>query len=229
MDRHSTNWFEGWLSCEASMNPNPVRGESHWIMYDLGDAYKLGASHFWNHNDPAHLSNGIRDYTIEHSMDGIEWELLGEFVMPMANGLPIYEGFMGPDFDEVVAQYVLITASSNHGGSCFGFSEIKVDREKVVTSDKELDPNQCLSVQVYPNPFVSKFTAQIASDCPGQVSYSLKNLLGQTLLSGELPAVPGGRALDLNTEGMPSGSYILHLNQGSKSVSMKLTKVTSGP
>lgn len=34
-DRHSTNLTDGWLSCNATTNPNPVRGGGHWIMYNL--------------------------------------------------------------------------------------------------------------------------------------------------------------------------------------------------
>ena len=39
---------DSWQSCEISMNPNPERGESHWIMYDFGKVVKLEEVRFWN-------------------------------------------------------------------------------------------------------------------------------------------------------------------------------------
>ena len=57
-DRHSTNFYDGWVSCETAVNPNPLRPVSHFIMYDFGKIFKLGQMQIWNTNDPAHLDWG---------------------------------------------------------------------------------------------------------------------------------------------------------------------------
>ncbi len=126
-DRHSTNWFDGWISCEPTPNPNPQRGDSHWIMYDLGNLYELGHSHFWNANDPAHLDYGINEVVIDYSLDGISWNELGNYSFSQASGLSTYEGETGPDFTGLSLKYVLITVLSNHGGSCYGFGEARFE------------------------------------------------------------------------------------------------------
>ncbi|MBL0007782.1 MAG: hypothetical protein IPP25_11575 [Saprospiraceae bacterium] len=59
-NRHSTNFYDGWVSCEAAPSPNPARPVSHFIMYDFGKVYKLGQMTIWNSNDPAHLDWGMR-------------------------------------------------------------------------------------------------------------------------------------------------------------------------
>ena len=33
-DRHNTSGASGWVSCQATPNPNPARSTGHWIMYD---------------------------------------------------------------------------------------------------------------------------------------------------------------------------------------------------
>mgnify|MGYP001279789648 CR=1 FL=1 len=126
-NRHSTDANDAWHSCTPSANPNSARGSSHWIMYDLGYIYTLTTSRIWNYNAPNHLNRGIQNAVIDISTDGTNWTVLGNFVFPQANASGFYEGFTGPDFGSVQARYVIITALSNYGGSCYGLGEIKID------------------------------------------------------------------------------------------------------
>lgn len=125
-DRYSTNHFDGWTSCTSSNNPNATRGISHWIMYDLGEKYQLGTSHIWNINDPENLNNGIQNMVIDFSVDGISWTELGVYTMPQSDGSLFYNGVVGPNFNNEKFRYILMTAIDNYGGSCYGFSELKV-------------------------------------------------------------------------------------------------------
>ena len=77
MDRHSTCLDDAWLSCTTQMSPNPIRGESHWIMYDFKDVHILGQSQFWNINTPGNTEMGAREILIDYSNDGINWEEYG--------------------------------------------------------------------------------------------------------------------------------------------------------
>ncbi|NBC09147.1 MAG: hypothetical protein GVY26_18300, partial [Bacteroidetes bacterium] len=92
LDRHNTTWYDGWISCTPSMNPNAARGESHWILYDLNYAYGLYQMHLWNTNAPDYLTSGLQDIAIDISNDGTTWTEVGEFQLPMADGTPTYEG-----------------------------------------------------------------------------------------------------------------------------------------
>lgn len=136
-DRHNTNWYDGWISCETAPNPNSVYGDSHWILYDFNETYELGQLHVWNSNDPAHLDYGMQEVSIDYSLDGQDWIHFGDFDWEMASGKSIYEGFEGPHFDGAVARYVLITGLSNFGGECFGLSELRFAvQESTVQTDE---------------------------------------------------------------------------------------------
>ena len=124
-DRHNTNWFDAWVSCQASQNPNPVRGVGHWIQYDFGQVYLVGESHFWNANVPDFTNRGLNQIVIDYSADGVNWNELGVFNLAESNGSAFYEGISGPDFNGAKARYVLITANSNHGGDCYSLAEIR--------------------------------------------------------------------------------------------------------
>lgn len=140
-DRHNTNWFDGWISCETAPNPNSAYGDSHWILYDFNESYDLGQMQVWNSNDPSHLDYGMQEVAIDYSLDGIDWIQLGNYEFEIASGKSIYEGFQGPDFDGAYARYVLVTGLSNYGGECFGLSEIRiaVEESTVVTEEVSLD------------------------------------------------------------------------------------------
>ena len=127
LDRHNTTWYNAWTSCSPSANPNSDRGESHWLKYDLGYIYLLKDSKLWNANHPDLLSNGLNEVVIDYSIDGVNWEEWGTFTIAQASGQNLYEGITGPDFEEILAQYVLITAISNHGGDCYSLSELKIN------------------------------------------------------------------------------------------------------
>jgi len=133
MDRHNTNAFDGWVSCNTASNPNTANGNSHWIMYDLGENKSLYASQFWNINHPDHLDWGIRTARIEYSLNGTNWIMVEDFSFPQATGVSLYSGIDGPDFGGITARYLLVTALNNYGGGCSGFSELKI-----YTQDEQL-------------------------------------------------------------------------------------------
>ncbi|MBK7094690.1 MAG: T9SS type A sorting domain-containing protein [Saprospiraceae bacterium] len=125
-DRHNTSWFDAWVSCESSQNPNSIRGKSHWILYDFGHIYKLENLHVWNINDPDKLDDGLKNVVIDYSPDGNTWVESGNAVFPKANGSSTYQGSDILDFNGIKARYMLITAKDNYGGNCFGFSELRI-------------------------------------------------------------------------------------------------------
>lgn len=223
-DRHSTTWFDGWVSCETSVNPNSTHGESHWIMYDFGYQYVLNESKFWNSNEPKNLDFGINEYHIDYSTDGNEWISLGTYTMEQASGESTYEGVDGPDFEGTKARYLLITPVSNHGGSCFGFSELRID---ITDPIEVIDEEDGFNAAVYPNPFVDDINIRIASlfeDAP--VTYTLYDLLGRQILENDFSLIENTTTynIPLNGEDLATGIYILTLTQNGKQKSFKLVK-----
>ena len=126
LDRHNTSAESGWKSCTTAPNPNPLRGNNHWILYDFSWDYYLEQVHLWNHNHPETLDDGVRDYVIDISTDGINWQEIYSDQMAQATGLSSYEGVPGPVVNQR-ARFLLITALTNYGGSCTALGEIRID------------------------------------------------------------------------------------------------------
>ncbi|MEM1220445.1 MAG: T9SS type A sorting domain-containing protein [Bacteroidota bacterium] len=149
-DGHSVNINDSWVSCELAPNPNPERGESHWVLYDLGYLYHLGTSHFWNYNVEGATDQGMRHITIDGSTNGVDWTEIGTFELPVAPGTGDYQGEPGLDFGAFTTRYVLITATDTWGGDCAGLSEVRFDITGPVSTEEWRENNQAL--RVYPNP-----------------------------------------------------------------------------
>lgn len=223
-DRHSTNWFDGWVSCEPSQNPITSYGETHWIMYDLGYEYVLNNTKFWNANEPKHLDDGINEFNIDYSLDGVTWDNLGTFNMEQANGSLTYQGAEGPNFNATKARFVLITPTSNFGGDCFGFSELKISiTDPFVVVEEEDGYN----ASVYPNPFVDNISLRIVSLSQSEpVDFVLFDIMGRAITAGNITISEDNQnyQLPINGYNLSVGIYILKINQNGKERSFKLIK-----
>jgi len=144
-DRHSTNANDGWISCNQSANPNLVLGNSHWILYNLGQTRNLYKTTFWNSNHPNHLAWGVKQMRFDYSMDSVNWNYLTTYEFDKAPGQPLYEGEPGPNFNGINAKFVLLTVVENYGANCAGFSEIRFDIEPAPANQLALDLNPCLN------------------------------------------------------------------------------------
>lgn len=226
-DQHSTNWYDGWASCEKSISPNPERGNKHWIMYDLKEVYALGGTKIWNINDPKHLDWGVRKIYVDISTDGENWTEVGEFTIGQAPGLNQYEGEEGPNLEGFDGRYVLITAKNNYGGECFGFSEIRIEAQEtsIISSTSDLNENQCLKVSAFPNPFVERFEILFNAQCPGEVTFELIDILGKQVISGQRDLHFGENKVHVNLEDVPVGSYFLNVRQGVDQLQVKVVKM----
>jgi len=227
-ERHSTNWFDAWISCENYPSPHVENGNSHWILYDLGQNYKVFKTRIWNNNNPSHLDWGMKELLIEYSLDGINWMQLGEFELKRAPGNNRYEGEDGPDFSGLTARYILITALSNWGNNqCFSLSEVtfEVEEGDISTSVNEYgNSNSCFSVQVYPNPFLENSRIMVQSTCNANFQYAIVDIFGRVFDQGERFGA-GIHQIDVNDERMPAGTYIVNLKQGDQSSQVQLLKV----
>lgn len=128
-NRHNANEDASWLSCSTSPNPNPDRGTSHWVMYELDDVYEFFNLTVWNYNHVYDHNNGVSEIVVDVSLDGVTWQEAGIFNVLESDGSSFYQGEMVGSLGGRVGQYVLITALENHGGTCFGLSEVKIELE----------------------------------------------------------------------------------------------------
>ena len=228
-DRHSTSWYDAWVSCETAPNPNMNHGDSHWILYDLSDSYELGEAHFWNINDPQNLDMGISKALIDVSLDGINWYTLDTLYLSQGPGSTIYEGESAFDFDGEVARFVLITAVENFGSkSCYGFSELRVERSQVTTSVADNNTlNTCFVANVYPNPFSYNSLVQVRAECEGDVDWQLTNLLGQVIGAGTIKIDGSGLgSTRIARDDIAPGQYVLNLKQGDAVSNVSLTRLS---
>jgi len=125
-DRHSSTWYDGWISCQTKDSPNPLRGDSHFILYELDNIYYLYEMKIWNLNAPDLLNYDIQNVIVDVSDDGNTWTEFGQFTFSQATGKNDYEGIEEINFNGQKAKFVLFTPTSNYGGACYGLSEIKV-------------------------------------------------------------------------------------------------------
>ncbi len=223
-DRHNTNWYDGWMSCNTATNPNNLRPDSHWIKYDLGSPYFLSTLHYWNNNDPENLDRGLQEVVIDYSMDGFTWTELGAYTFAQGSGRSVYEGEIGPDFGGIEAQYVLITALSNYGASCYGLSEIRID-----VIEGPPDPGEdCLTVNITPNPFRSTFEVTIDSDCDGPVYYTLSNQIGLPISRKTINDGAGLHQVGFEgTRNLGVGVYYLEVTQNGVTRRFPIVKMSS--
>ncbi|MHC4628287.1 MAG: LamG domain-containing protein, partial [Planctomycetota bacterium] len=122
-DLHSTVLTDMWLT--AVGEPEPA-----WIQYEFDKDYKLHQMWVWNHNsllEPS-FGLGIKNASIEYSVDGANWTVLGtthEFAR--APGAAGYAADTTIDLSNVLAGHGKITANSNWGGVVlqYGLSEVR--------------------------------------------------------------------------------------------------------
>jgi len=214
-DRHSTSWTDAWVSCVETESPNIKRDPGHWIMYDFGDQYSLHASTIWNFNVPDTTTRGMKDIVIDYSNDGQNWTEVTEFTAPEAPGSAFYQGDAGPDFEGVVARYVLVSILNTHGdANCAGMSELKINATIATSTnipDRELD----LVLEANPNPALDYTNISISED-EKDLTYTLSDMTGRLLRQGTFD----GKEFRLNTSGLVAGSYSLtiHNETGQKSI-----------
>jgi len=121
-DLHSADSETMWLS--SADGPQPA-----WIQYEFDRVYKLHQMWVWNCNVEFGdiLGFGVKEATVEYSVDGINWDALDatdEF--SRAPAAPGYAHNTTIDLRGEVAKYVRITAVSNWGGtSQYGLSEVR--------------------------------------------------------------------------------------------------------
>ena len=220
-DRHSMTTDAVWISCMPSPNPNISRPTSHWVQYDLGKQYKLGAFHIWNLNQYDKSQMGFNEVAIDYSIDGVIWDTYGTISIPQAVESSTYEGFAGPDLSGLNAQYVLLTALNNHGGTCYGLGEIRIETKGALSNiDDQLIADTV--VEVFPNPFQDELSWNIQLEDQGMIDFNIVDALGSIVDSGQFDA---NSTYKISTAAWVSGSYFLQIIVKGQVISKPITRI----
>jgi concanavalin A-like lectin/glucanase superfamily protein len=120
-DQHSTDSSDMWLA-------NPPVGEPLYIQFEFDRVYKLHEMLVWNYNVGFELvlGFGLKDVTVEYSVDGADWMVLSDAVFAQGTAKEGYAANTTIDFGGVSAQYVKLSVNSGHGVmGQFGLSEVR--------------------------------------------------------------------------------------------------------
>ena len=119
-DEHSTSSSDMW---QALPGVEPLQ-----IQYEFDQVYKLHEMLVWNYNVQFELilGFGLKDVTVEYSVDSADWTALGDVVLAQATAKATYAANTTIDFGGVAAKYVRLTVNSGYGMmGQYGLSEVR--------------------------------------------------------------------------------------------------------
>jgi hypothetical protein len=91
----------------------------------------------------------------------------------------------------------------------------------IVANDDPIIPVPVASIVAYPQPASNRLTLSIKSELPGDLSYSIYNIKGQKLYTGEVSGHQREQSIDLDAsiiESMPNGIYLVNLKQKDRTI-----------
>ncbi len=219
-DRHNTSAAAAWISCQTSMNPNPARGESHWITYDLGEPTRLGQMTIWNTNNPASLDSGAKTIEVDYSQDGVNWTFFQSIEVPIGEASSFYEGNLGLDFENLTTRHLLLTITENYGGDCYGFSELKIERFNPVSTD---DLQAANAMDLYPSPAIDHVFVNYVSPVSNSATITVVDMAGAEVRSQQARLLTGANRVRVDLDGLPSGQYYIRLQSATQLLTGELT------
>lgn len=121
---HDNHVLSSWLSCIPAESPHPNLDAGHWIMLDLGQVYALDTLTIYNYNVENETESGFDSVRIDVAQTLNNWQYVADYSLSEAPGMNNYIGEQLTGFNGIFTRYILVTALTNHSGSCFGLSEI---------------------------------------------------------------------------------------------------------
>ncbi len=121
LDQHSITSSDMWVGVADGDIPLQFQ-------YEFDRVYKMHEMLVWNYNVQFELilGFGLKDVTVEYSLDGAEWMTLGDVVVAQGTASSDYAANTAVAFDGVAAKYVRITVNTGHGMmGQFGLSEVR--------------------------------------------------------------------------------------------------------
>jgi hypothetical protein len=121
-DEHGTGFNSMWIS-------NPEDG-AVWIQYDFEASVKLHEILIWNHNSEIEdiMGWGIKDASLEYTVDGQAWQTLTEVVLEQGTGMDQYAANNSIPVGDLTVKGVRINVLSNYSSilpNMYGLSEVQ--------------------------------------------------------------------------------------------------------
>ena len=221
-------WKDTWQSCQTTQSPNQNRGVGHWIMYDLGQVFRLSKTYIWNANEVGKTDVGFKNVVVDYSMDGSNWTELGKYEFSEGNGEAVYGGFEAFDFDGKNVRFVLITAIDNWGDSdCSGIAEVKFNISGVIDNNiiTANEPEElALSFEIYPNPTVDECVINVIAHKPEKIDIIITDIMGKEVEEFKKKLKRGENSIELDLDELAPGVYFVTVYQESsgQSISKRL-------
>ena len=120
-DGHSTVAKDMWQSEGGAAEPV-------WIQYAFDKVYKLYEMRIWNYNGDLEflVGFGLKQVTVQYSMDGASWMVLGDFTFAQGTSTAGYAANTGVDLAGITAKYVRLVVNSSWGSAGrHGLSEVR--------------------------------------------------------------------------------------------------------
>jgi len=121
-DQHSIEAADMWVSFP------PADGSALYIQYEFDAVYKLHELQIWNYNVMFEkmLGFGLKNVTVEYSVDGTEWTALGDFDLNQATAKASYVYNSTIGFQGLPVKFVRLTVNSAFGAlGQYGLSEVR--------------------------------------------------------------------------------------------------------
>ena len=119
-DGHSTSASDMWAGMGV--------GDPVMIQYEFDRVYKLHEMLIWNYNAEFELilGFGLKDVTVEYSLDGAAWTTLADVTFAQATARDGYAANTTVAFEGSAAKYVRLTATNAYGVlGQYGLSEVR--------------------------------------------------------------------------------------------------------
>lgn len=120
-DQHSVNKNDMWTATPSGDDPIHIQ-------FEFDRVYKLYEVLVWNYNMDFEwfIGVGLKDVTVEYSVDSVDWTSLGDIQLTRGPGTEGYAANTTITFDGVPAQYVRFTVISSYGTTDnYGLSEVR--------------------------------------------------------------------------------------------------------
>lgn len=100
-----------------------------WIQYDLGSLMDVGQAYIWQRSQTDLTSRGVKDFTIDGSVDGTTWSSLTSTALLLqeaVNGAPVSAQSFALTQNNTGIRYVRINVDSNYGDPNYvGLTEVR--------------------------------------------------------------------------------------------------------
>lgn len=210
-------------------------------LYLFYQAYKEGDQYQYIAANGSYGPSFRHIYVITSSDNGKTWSSEGEDKFPVdlteseEAGFDAFTEYAFPSVAKVADDYIHLTYMSDEAPGTFvsvrdeNYHPINNNRmvylrltsEFNVSTKEILVPDAGLSV--YPNPANNFVNINLELRKTENVAVRVCNLLGKVVLAPELRSLPAGKgALQLNTEGLSAGIYLINVQVGAKTYTEKV-------